>query len=96
MVDISKYAFPEENDEPEKDTDLDSWNSGDNKPDAFDDAEYDAEISDEAAEGKLMPDEGDEKDLGISEDTADDLVNLGEDLHALDDSKWRDDSFDCD
>lgn len=80
------------------DTDLDSWNTGDDKADIMDGAEYNADdISDEAKNGEFVGDEGDEDNLGISEDTADDLVsNLDANLDALDDSEWRDDSFDCD
>lgn len=80
------------------DTDLDSWNTGNDEKDIMDNSEYNPEdISDEAREGKFVGDEGDEDDLGISEDTDDDLVkDLGANLDALDDSEWRDDSFDCD
>lgn len=80
------------------DTDLDSWNTGNDKADIIDNSEYNPDdISDEAREGKFVDDEGDEDNLGISEDTADDLVNnLGANFDALDDSEWRDDSFDCD
>ena len=80
------------------DTDLDSWNTGDDKADVMDGTVYNADdISDEAKNGEFVDDEGDEDNLGISEDTADDLVsNLDANLDALDDSEWRDDSFDCD
>ena len=80
------------------DTDLDSWNTGNDKADIIDNSEYNPDdISDEAREGEFVDDEGDEDNLGISEDTADDLVNnLGANFDALDDSEWRDDSFDCD
>lgn len=80
------------------DTDLDSWNTGNDKADIMDNSDYTPDdISDEAREGKFVDDEGDEDNLGISEDTADDLVsNLNANLDALDDSEWRDDSFDCD
>jgi hypothetical protein len=80
------------------DTDLDSWNTGNDKADIIDNSEYNRDdISVDATEAKFVDDEGDEDNLGISEDTADDLVNnLGANFDALDDSEWRDDSFDCD
>ncbi len=80
------------------DTDLDSWNTGNDKADIMDDSEYNPEdVSDEAKEGLFIEDEGDEDNLGISEDTDDDLVeNLDAHFDALDDSEWCDDSFDCD
>ena len=80
------------------DTDLDSWNTGNDMADITDDTVYDSDdISDEAREGEFVGDEGDEDDLGITDDDDDDLVhNLDSNRDKLDDSLWRDDSFDCD
>jgi len=80
------------------DTDLDSWNTGNDKEDIIDNSEYNPEdISDEAKNGEFIEDEGDEDNLGISDDTDDDLINnLGANFSALDDSEYNDNSFDCD
>ncbi len=80
------------------DTDLDSWNTGNDKADIIDNTAYNPEdISDEAKAGQFIEDEGDEDDLGISDDTDDDLVeNLDAHFDALDDSEYNDNSFDCD
>ena len=91
------------------DTDLDSWNSGDNKPDIMDNATYHPEdISKEAKNGDFVGDEGDENNLGTPikngaedfNDTStvdDDLVKLhDEPYEPLDDAEYNDNSFDCD
>jgi hypothetical protein len=80
------------------DTDLDSWNTGNDKADIMDNTKYNPEdVSDEAKEGLFVGDEGDEDDLGISDDTDDDLVkNLDAHFDELDDSEYDDSSFDCD
>jgi hypothetical protein len=89
------------------DTDRDSWNSGDDMPDIFDNTVYDGEVSPEAENGEFVGDEGDEDNLGTPikdgvEDiddistVDDDVVNLKDDLEALEDSEYNDNSFDCD
>ena len=91
MVELGDYAYPPQDEKDIKDTDIDSWNSGDNLDDIVDNSDYDGEVSEDPVE-----DEGDEDNLGISDDLDDDVVNLEKDLEALADSEWNDNSFDCD
>ena len=87
--------------EDRKDTGLDSWDSGDDRPDIIDHTVYDADVSEFP-----VADEGDEDDLGVplNEDGAQDLDNLESnnddvvslDIEPLDDSEYNDNSFDCD
>ncbi|MDO4978555.1 MAG: hypothetical protein Q4E47_00135 [Candidatus Saccharibacteria bacterium] len=78
------------NEHPEVvDTDEDSWDSGDNQPDFPDTHKYDGEVSD-----KIVPDEGDEDNLGNKE--ADEIVGLTDKFEPLDDEEIDDRGFDCD
>lgn len=85
-----------------QDTDADSWDSGANQPDFYDQTEYhqDNTIGDEPLE-----DEGDEDNLGNMSDEEFRAQNAGIDLgmggnhrltEALDDRLYNDRTFDCD
>lgn len=84
------------------DTDTDSWDSGSNQPDYFDNSTYD--INDPADDDNLE-DEGDEDNLGDMSDEDFRRQNDGLDLGMsgkprafveLDDLDYKDRTFDCD
>lgn len=88
--------------EEKRDTDADSWDSGANQPDFFDQGHYD---ENDPSDDDHLTDEGDEDNLGDMSDEEFRAKNAGVDLgmggshrfsSQLDDTYYKDRTFDCD